>query len=116
MENRGYQYNYRMDINQTLYKFLMETIEEKMEGDPDDPLLKQFKVLLQDAKKIEISRKKSEAAGKAREARSKKTAEKIRSAISILRSKDIEITPYYISKESGVSFQTVQKWLQKEKV
>ena len=60
---------------------------------------------------IKESEKKELAALNATRIREKRTREKIQNAINILRMENKEITPHRVSKVSGVSFQTAQKYL-----
>ena len=60
---------------------------------------------------IKESEKKELAALNATRIREKRTKDKIQNAINILRMENKEITPHRVSKVSGVSFQTAQKYL-----
>lgn len=62
-------------------------------------------------KEIKYSMNKYAAAAKATESKTKKAKEKILNAINILRMEDKPITNYSIAKTSGVSFNTVKKYV-----
>ena len=57
-----------------------------------------------------ISSKQKDAAIKATKVRVSKAKNKIENAINMLRLRNIEITTYTVSKESGCSFNTCKKY------
>jgi Fic family protein len=67
--------------------------------------------IIQKPKIIVHSDKKIKASASATEARIKKAKEKVDNAINILRMENKKITRYSISKMSGVSYNTIKKYL-----
>jgi hypothetical protein len=61
--------------------------------------------------KIKYSVKKTDAAEKATEARTKKAKAKIQNAINILNLENRKITHYSIAQEAKVSYNTVKKYI-----
>ena len=53
-----------------------------------------------------------ERAERMRNERTKKVKEKIRQAIKEMQAKGEEITPYRVSKQAGVNYRTVKKYLE----
>ena len=108
---------FRLDMNLEEFKILLELFKELTNGRRGkkeyEYLLNDLE-LLKDVKQIIISKRKKEATKKATETRSKKVKEKIENAINILNLENKKITPYTISKTSGVSFQTVKKYISKD--
>jgi len=77
----------------------------------DTIMLNEIKEMINSPKQIKRSVNKMIAADKATEARTKKAKEKIQNAVNILRMQNKKITYYSISKESGVAYQTVKKYM-----
>ena len=105
-------FRYRIDLDEYEHDSLLRDINEGLKkGDDCSYLLNKVKAHLESAKKIEKSIKKTLAADKAREARQDKVKSRIYVAIKALEEQNKPPTAYQISKLSGVSFQTVKKYL-----
>jgi len=117
IDKSNQEVKFRLDMNLEEFKILLELFKELTNGRRGkkeyEYLLNDLE-LLKDVKQIIISKRKKEATKKATETRSKKVKEKIENAINILNLENKKITPYTISKTSGVSFQTVKKYISKD--
>lgn len=111
---------FRMDLKdyefETLKKLLgkLEIYCKDQINDKDSDFSFYFNILkesIKNAKKINDSASKRIAMETATKARSKRTKEKIDNAVRLLRFQNEKLTHYKISKESGVSFQTVKKYI-----
>jgi len=107
-ENEVYSQKVRVEfdlfeIKDTVLPFL-ENLEDSFEK---EKLLK----ALDNAKIIEYSAKKANAAEQATEARTKKAKEKIQNAINLLRLENKKLTYYSVAKTAGVSYSTVKKYI-----
>jgi len=106
---------YRLDLNSSE----LENLKEIWEYVTEYAKIKEEEIFLssslyekiQKPKEIKYSGKKAIAVEKATETRTKKAKEKIEKAVEILKKEGEKITPYRISKVSGVSFVTVKKYL-----
>ena len=112
-ENEVYSQKVRVEfalfeIKDTVLPFL-ENLEDSFEK---EKLLK----ALDNAKIIEYSPNKANAAEKATEARTKKAKEKIQNAINLLRMENKKITYYSVAKTAGVSYSTVKKYISLDEV
>lgn len=102
----------RIDLTESEYLLLLEyfdfaRLEEKKHIDTAQTLFEALK----SPKDIEYSFKKFRASETATRARSTKAKEKIQNAINILRMEGKNITHYSIAQMSGVSFNTVKKYI-----
>lgn len=121
-------FNKRLDLSESEFECLKNYIDfEKMEEaiknfdfeyyqkmNIQEPLEATLLKKINNPKEIEYSVKKVVASSKATEARTKKAKEKIQNAIDILRMENKSITHYSIAQMSGVSFNTVKKYLSDE--
>ena len=118
-------FNKRLDLSDSEFECLKNYIDfEKMEEaiknfdyeyykrlNIEEPTEATLLKKINNPKEIEQSSKKVIATFKATEARSKKAKEKIQNAINILRMENKSITHYSIAQMSGVSFNTVKKYI-----
>ena len=107
-ENEVYSQKVRVEftlfeIRDTILPFL-ESLEDCYEK---EKLLK----ALDNAKIIEYSPNKANAAEKATKARTAKAKEKIQNAINLLRLENKKLTYYSVAKTAGVSYSTVKKYI-----
>ena len=102
---------YRIDLTKEEYEILLAKTSSATEENIISVNLK----LKNNVKIIKPSKKKTEAASTATQARTKRAKEKITNAINILRMENKPITAYSIAKESGVSFNTVKKYVEDRK-
>lgn len=98
---------YRIDLTKEEY----ETLLAKTSNATEENTIRVNHTLKDSVKIIKPSKKKTEAASTATQARTKRAKEKITNAINILRMENKPITAYSIAKESGVSFNTVKKYI-----
>jgi len=113
---------YRLDLTIAEYDLLKRCIDfDKMKNEiksmqqyPNGTVYDNILDKIEKPKEIEFSVKKSLAAERATETRTKKAKEKIDNAINILRMENKKITHYSISKVAKVSFNTVRKYLTNE--
>ena len=93
-------------------------IDKKLESDNNIP--KELKDAIETIKKFGLkvtgTEKQKRAAAIATATRQKRVKEKIQNAINILKLENKPITPYNVSKISGVSFVTARKYLQELKL
>jgi len=112
MKDSKYDYTYRIDLQVEYLELLQKYINQIDNVDERDTImLNEIKEMINNPKKIKRSVNKMIACDKATEARTKKAKEKIQNAVNILRMQGKKITYYSISKESGVAYQTVKKYL-----
>jgi len=111
---------YRMDFETSEMEELLKLLQHIDATSEDDKELvigsditiyEKIKKKILNPKKIKKSIKKTVAAEDATLARTKKAKEKIQNAINYLKMMDKNITAYSISKESGVSYNTVRKYI-----
>ena len=118
-------FNKRLDLSDSEFECLKNYIDfEKIETaiknfdyeyykqlNIQEPLEARLLKKINNPKEIQYSLKKVVATREATEARTKKAKEKIQNAINILRIENKSITHYSIAQCSGVSFNTVKKYL-----
>ena len=109
-------YKNRIELNNRELELLTNILKnEELKGFyeqiGDEYIYSQLVEKIENPRLIKESEKKYNAALNATKAREKRTKKKIQNAINILRMENQEITPYRVSKVSGVSFQTAQKYL-----
>uniref|UniRef100_UPI004047E78C hypothetical protein n=1 Tax=Aliarcobacter sp. TaxID=2321116 RepID=UPI004047E78C len=118
-------YNKRLDLSESEFEVLKKYIDfeaiEKAAKNFDSEYYKKFNIKesieasllkkLNNPKEIEYSLKKVTATREATESRTKAAKEKIQNAINILRMENKKITHYSIAQTSGVSFNTVKKYI-----
>jgi hypothetical protein len=123
-------FNKRLDLSDSEFECLKNYIDfEKMEKAIKNFDYEYFKKLniqepteatllkkINNPKEIEQSSKKVIASFRATEARTKKAKEKIQNAINILRLENKNISHYSIAQCSGVSFNTVKKYINDETI
>jgi len=97
------------------YKIEISKKLQNNEALPQD-LQEAIKIFEKYGKKIGSSDAQKRAAAIATATRQKKAKEKIQNAINILKLENKPITPYNVSKMSGVSFVTARKYLQELKL
>ena len=109
---------YRIDLTKDEYDILDSIIstyfndmEDYFEGIDKEYIFNKTIEKIENPKVIKESEKKELAALNATKTRTKRVKEKIQNAINILRMENKEITPYQVSKVSGVSFITCKKYL-----
>lgn len=115
MKQKGYkmkELNYLVKLTYEEREYLIRAISKLKESNLNDDdfgrnLWTKFVML----KPYLPSYKKREATIKATEVRSKKAKDKIENAINLLHLENKAITHYSIAKESGVSFNTVKKYI-----
>ena len=107
-ENEVYSKKVRIEFN--LYE-IRDTILPYLESLEDCHEREVLLKALDNAKIIEYSPNKANAAEKATKARTAKAKEKIQNAVNILRMEDKKITYYSIAKTAGVSYTTVKKYI-----
>ena len=107
-ENEVYSKKVRIEFN--LYE-MKDTILPYLESLEDCHEREVLLKALDNAKIIEYSINKANAAEKATEARTAKAKEKIQNAINILRMENKKITYYSVAKTAGVSYSTVKKYI-----
>lgn len=109
-------FNKRLDLNDSEFDCLRKYIDfgkmEEVANKYKEECI-ELKLLekLNNPKVIEYSQKKVIASFRATESRTKKAKEKIQNAINILRLENKSITHYSIAQTSGVSFNTVKKYI-----
>lgn len=111
---------YRIDLNNYEMEMLLRVLQGIDATATEDKMLlineqeyfyNTLKEKILSPKKIKYSMKKHIAAARASESRAIKAKKKILHAINILREKNKPITPYSISKVSGVGFNTAKKYM-----
>ena len=107
----SYDYNYRIDLDADLMVLLQKYINNTNPTNDDIVLFNEMKQIINKPKAIKRSTNKQLASIKATEARTLKAKEKIQNAINLLRLQNKKITHYSIAKASGVSFNTVKKYI-----
>ena len=112
-ENR-FDFKYRIDLDAREFEILKKYLN-KLDANKiieyDLPTFNVMKQKIDKPKKIKHSWRKVFATEKATKARTAKVKEKINNAVAMLRMENKEVTPYQVSKASGVSFVTVKKYL-----
>lgn len=110
----------RLTISESRYEDLKYSLE-KMLKFVDDEIKKEYEFevntlneMINDFTDIEFSPKKSLAANKATKARTEKAKTKIEKTINIFRIEGKKITINAISKNSGVAYNTVKKYITKD--
>jgi len=118
MSGSKYDYKYRFDLKFDDLEKLQGLLNNLKLDELDNALfsLNEIKEIINNPKKIKRSIKKILATDKATEARTAKAKEKIQNAINILRMENKKITHYSISKESGVSYVTVKKYISLDEI
>jgi len=111
MNDSVYSYNYRIDLQVEYLQLLQKYINQIEVDEMDLIMFNEIKEMINNPKKIKRSIYKMIAAETATEARTKKAKEKIQNAVNLLRMQNKKITYYAISKESGVAYQTVKKYM-----
>lgn len=102
----------RIDLTESEYLLLLEYFDfERLETKKHIDTAVSLCQALKNPKDIEYSFKKFRASETATRARSNKAKEKIQNAINILRMENKNITHYSIAQMSGVSFNTVKKYI-----
>lgn len=102
----------RIDLTESEYLLLLEYFDfERLETKKHIDTAQTLLEALRNPKDIEYSFKKFRASEIATASRSKKAKEKIQNAINILRMENKNITHYSIAQTSGVSFNTVKKYI-----
>lgn len=102
----------RIDLSESEYLLLLEYFDfERLEAKKHIDTAQTLLEALKNPKDIEYSFKKFRASETATRARSTKAKEKIQNAINILRMEGKNITHYSIAQMSGVSFNTVKKYI-----
>ena len=96
---------YRIDIDDVAMLVELQTLVRKYSDDRD------LIDLVENPKHIEWSRFKCYAALRASWSRRDKTRKKVEDAVSFLNKAGEDITPYRVSKVSGVSYNTAKKYL-----
>lgn len=107
----SYDYNYRLDLDADYFALLQKYINKINVSEDDLILFNELKEIINNPKKIKRSIDKQIAAQKATALRTARAKEKIQNAINILRMENKKITHYSIAKISGVSFNTVKKYI-----
>jgi len=105
---------YRLDMSNTELETLRNIISG--EGHINQTSLKSLNEKIKSIKIIKRSDAKILATVKASDAKIKQAKEKIENGINILRFENIKITFSSIAKSSGVSFNTVKKYITKERL
>jgi len=111
MNDTVYDYTYRIDLDFDRLEILQKYINKIDVDERDLILFNEIKELINNPKQIKRSVNKMIAAETATEARTKKAKKKIQNAINLLRMQNKKITYYAISKEAGVAYLTVKKYV-----
>ena len=106
---------YRLDLDEVDMLLLQEHINA-IKGEESYTTFNELKEKVNNPKVINWSPKKSNAAGAATKARTKKAKEKIQNAINILRMENKKLTHYSIAKQAEVSYLTVKKYISLDEI
>lgn len=101
---------YRVSLKKNEWEYLCRVFEKNQN------LNSTVRAKIQNAKVIKNTEKKVNATKKATATRTARAKEKIQNAINILRLENKPITYYSIRKESGVSHQTIVKYINRNEL